>query len=167
MGVAQRHDKEQPVLLVLEEQVLGVPAGQLALELGAFGHREHRLVLQRSGGDAELIEAGEQVLSGGGHGAGSGLRREPQSYPSGRGQRNWMCWPAARGGGSPARRQSANGLPAGGATGPAQRNDHRPDQRVLPARACQWTPSCCIRPPIAGLCAALTKAGLDAGVAQG
>src|SRR5204862_4581840 len=75
--VAQCHDKEQPAFLVLEEQVLGVPAGQLALELGAFSHGEHRLVLQRSGGDAELIEAGEQVLSGGGHGTGPGGDESP------------------------------------------------------------------------------------------
>ena len=87
MGAAQRHDKEQPVLLVLEEQVLGVPAGQLALQLGAFRHREHRLVLERLGGDAELGEAGKQVLSGGGHGAvrscagGRSALRIPSRWP--------------------------------------------------------------------------------------
>ena len=67
MGAAQRHDKEQPALLVLEEQVLGVPAGQLALQPGAFRDREHRLVLDRLGGDAEVGQAGKQVLAGGGH----------------------------------------------------------------------------------------------------
>ena len=70
MCTAERHDKEQAVLLVLEEQVLGMPAGQLALEPGAFRHREHGLVLERLGVDAELGEAGEQVLSGGGQAAG-------------------------------------------------------------------------------------------------
>ena len=67
MCMAQRHDKEQAVLLVLEEQVLGVPAGQLALQLGAFRHREHGRVLDRLGCDAEVGEARKQVLSGGGH----------------------------------------------------------------------------------------------------
>ena len=32
LGMRERHDKEQAVLLVLEEQVLGVPAGQLAFQ---------------------------------------------------------------------------------------------------------------------------------------
>ena len=71
MCAAQRHDKVEPVLLVLEEQVLGVPAGQLALEPGAFGHREHRLVLDGGAGNAELVEPGEQVLAGGWHGVGA------------------------------------------------------------------------------------------------
>ena len=70
MCTAQRHDKEQAALLVLEKQVLGVPAGQLALQPGAFRHREHGLVLDRLGIDAEFGEAGEQVLAGGGHAAG-------------------------------------------------------------------------------------------------
>ena len=70
MCAAQRHDKVQPVLLVLEEQVFGVPAGQLALEPGAFRHREHRLVLEGAAGNAELREPGEQVLAGGWHGVG-------------------------------------------------------------------------------------------------
>ena len=118
MCAAQRHDKEQPVLLVLEEQVLGVPAGQLALEPGALGHREHRLVLERAGGDAELVEAGEQVLAGGWQGWGrAGLRM------------------AAVLGGRPRYMQLAPALAAYAARS---------------ARALQRSPSCCIRPAIAG-----------------
>ena len=71
MCTAERDDKEQAALLVLEKQVLGVPARQLALQLGAFRHRENGRVLDRLGVDAELGQAGEQVLSGSGHAAGT------------------------------------------------------------------------------------------------
>src|SRR5262245_61845347 len=66
--MAQGHHQEQDALLVLQEQVLGVSARQLALELGALGHGEHRRVLDGIGGDPELGQAREQVLAGGRHG---------------------------------------------------------------------------------------------------
>src|SRR5262245_65263850 len=95
MCAAQRHDKVELILLVLEEQVLGVPAGQLALEPGAFGYREHRLVLDRGAGNAELVEPGEQVLAGGWHGCGrsqsAGVADWATSYSS-----QSRIWPTKR-----------------------------------------------------------------------
>lgn len=71
MCTAERHDKEQTAFLVLEKQVLGVPAGELALQLGAFRHREDGGVLDRLGVDAEFGKAGEQIVSGNRHAAGT------------------------------------------------------------------------------------------------
>jgi hypothetical protein len=83
MCTAERHDKEQATFLVLEKQVLGVPSRQLALQSGAFRHREHGRVRDRLGVDAELGQAGEQVLAGSGHAAGgSELRIVMPSYPN-------------------------------------------------------------------------------------
>jgi hypothetical protein len=69
--MAQGHDQEQPLLPVLEKQVLRMPAGKAPLQRGAFRNREHGRVLYRLGLDAEAGQAREQVLPGGGHG---GLR---------------------------------------------------------------------------------------------
>ena len=64
----QRDDKEEAVFLILEEQVLGVPAGQLALQARTLGNGKHRLMVEGAGFDTELVQVSEQVLSGGGQG---------------------------------------------------------------------------------------------------
>jgi hypothetical protein len=64
-----RGDQEQAALAVLQEQVLGVRAGDRRLDRPRLGDGEHRLVGVRVGPDAERGEAGEQLVgSGGRHG---------------------------------------------------------------------------------------------------
>jgi len=70
--MAERHDQEQRALLVLEKQVLGVPAGELALQPGALRDSEHRRVLDGLGLDPQLGEAREQLVTAGGQGTTSG-----------------------------------------------------------------------------------------------
>ena len=57
-------DEKQLAALVLEEQVLGVRPGKLALELAAFGHREQRLVLDRRASQCRARRGGETGLGG-------------------------------------------------------------------------------------------------------
>jgi hypothetical protein len=61
------NDEELLTIVVLEEQVFGVAAGKLALELAALRHREHGLVLDRMSGYLQLGQAAEQVFAGQGH----------------------------------------------------------------------------------------------------
>jgi hypothetical protein len=66
-GIFQRADQEQRALLVLEEQILGVRAGNApAQSLGLFD-REQRGVRDGSMRNAEPVEEGKQVVGGGGH----------------------------------------------------------------------------------------------------
>jgi hypothetical protein len=84
LGMPQRHDKEQAVFLVLEEQVLGVPAWQLALQARALRHGEHRLMIEGLALDAELGEPGNQVLAGGRQGGHrDGWKRPASPRPCG------------------------------------------------------------------------------------
>jgi hypothetical protein len=82
-GLVARDDEEQAALLVLEEQVLGMPARERCLDRPRLRHGEDRRVLRRLGGDAELFEEGEEIgRGGGGHGgalsgAASSGRRAP------------------------------------------------------------------------------------------
>src|SRR5581483_3477014 len=122
MCIAQRHDKVEPVLLVLEQQVLGMAAGQLALAPGALGHCEHRLVVERLGGDAEIFQARKEILSGGGQGAG--IRDAVRGSGAGAGRR-----PATP---NPPGAVDATALPAA------------PEGGFAPALP--RPPSCCIRP---------------------
>ena len=61
-------DKEQLPALVLEEEVLGMGAGKLPLELAALRYRKQRLVLDRVRHNLQVGEAAEQVLAGCGAG---------------------------------------------------------------------------------------------------
>ncbi len=65
--LALRNHQEQPALGILQEQVLGVSAGQVALEARAFRHREHGLMLDRVRADAERVEILEELCAGCGH----------------------------------------------------------------------------------------------------
>ena len=71
-GVLQRGHQEQRVLLVLEEQVLGVAAGNRAAQacdcstVNSGGWRHGRVR------DAEAVEGGEKLVGGGGHWLGHG-----------------------------------------------------------------------------------------------
>ena len=62
-GCAQCDDEEQLAAGVLQKQVLGVAARQVALELGALGNREYGTVLGGARGDAERGEPIEQILA--------------------------------------------------------------------------------------------------------
>ena len=61
-GGTFRDNQEIVVLLVLHEQVLGVATGKLSLDMAAFLHREHRLVLQGLVNDGQFIEKGKKVI---------------------------------------------------------------------------------------------------------
>ena len=67
------------VLLVLEEEVLGVAAGDLAAQRPALLDGEERRMLDGRGRDAEPVEAGEEIGAAGGHG------RVSRSEDAGRG----------------------------------------------------------------------------------
>ena len=120
MCTAEHDDKEQAILLVLEKQVLGVPARQLALQFGAFRNSENGWVLHGLGADAERGQAGEQVLSGSGHAAGTlGHYGFMPSYPSRLCPRNPLR--SATPSGRPNRR-SAAGLPGPDGAAPVLAN---------------------------------------------
>jgi hypothetical protein len=55
-GLAQGRDQPQLALGVLEEQVLGVAAGQGRLDLQPFLDAEHRRVVEGGMGDAVGVE---------------------------------------------------------------------------------------------------------------
>jgi len=67
LAVALRRHQEQLAFGVLEKQILGVAAGKVAFQLFAFGHREHGLVLDRSGLNAKLGQTSKQVGACGRH----------------------------------------------------------------------------------------------------
>jgi hypothetical protein len=69
--IFERHHQEQGVLLVLEEQVLGMAAGDLAAQRARLLDREHRRMGHGRVRDAEPVEIREQVVGGGGHGDGT------------------------------------------------------------------------------------------------
>ena len=60
-GVFIGGDQEEIVLLVLEEEVLGVAPGDLAAQGLRVGNGEERRVRYRRDGDAELVEKCKQV----------------------------------------------------------------------------------------------------------
>ena len=66
-GVLLGDEQEDLVLLVLEEEVLGVAAGDRAAQRLALLDGEERRVLRGRGRDAEPVEEGEKVGAGGGH----------------------------------------------------------------------------------------------------
>ena len=59
LGVFQRHHQKKRVLLVAQEQVLGVAAGNLPAQAGGLLDREQRRMLDRCMRDAERVERGE------------------------------------------------------------------------------------------------------------
>ncbi len=59
------HHQPHPALLVAQEQVLHMAAGELATQRLGFLHREHRRVADRPGRDAQGFEPGEQRLGRG------------------------------------------------------------------------------------------------------
>ena len=63
---------------IFQEQVLGMPAGQGALDVAAFGHSKQRRVIEGLGYYSKLIEKSEQLGAGfgGGHGRQSFWSRE-------------------------------------------------------------------------------------------
>ena len=65
--VLQRDHEKQRALLVLEEQVLGVPAGNRAAQRLRLLDREQRRMRHGRVRDAEAVEEGEQVVGRGGH----------------------------------------------------------------------------------------------------
>jgi hypothetical protein len=67
-GVLQRGDEIKRALLVLEEQVLGVAAGDRAAQRLRLLDGEQRRMAHRGVGDAEAVEGGEQLVGGRGHG---------------------------------------------------------------------------------------------------
>ena len=69
-GVLAGDDQIERVLLVLEEEVLAVGAGDGAAQVAGLLHREDRRMLDRRGDDAELAQVLRQVVAGRGHGGG-------------------------------------------------------------------------------------------------
>ena len=68
--------EEEIILLVLQEQVFGVSAGNFTAQRLRIGHREQRRVENRGDLDAELVEIGEKLCGRTGHGwSGNGCRR--------------------------------------------------------------------------------------------
>ena len=63
-----RRDEEEIVLLVLEEQVLGVAAIDLAAQRLRIGDGEEGRMRNRLGFDAEVAEIGKKIVGAGGHG---------------------------------------------------------------------------------------------------
>ena len=61
------HEQENTALLVFDEQVLGMSAGNVAAQSLQILDREQRRMLDRLGRDAEVAEIGEQVFGRGGH----------------------------------------------------------------------------------------------------
>ena len=60
-GVLQRGDEEQRALLVAQEQVLGVAAGNAAAQAPRLLDREQRRMADRRVRDAEAVEGGEKL----------------------------------------------------------------------------------------------------------
>ena len=67
LGILEHDDEEDRVLLVLEEQVLGVGAGNRAAKRPALLDREERRMLDGRGRDVERSEEGEKLGAAGGH----------------------------------------------------------------------------------------------------
>ena len=65
--ILERRDQEQRVFLVLEEQVLGVGAGNGSAQLARLLDSEQRRVRHRRVRDAELIEKGKEIGGSSGH----------------------------------------------------------------------------------------------------
>ena len=72
-----RDDQEETVLAVLQEQVLRMSAGDRRLDGARFRDREHGRVLERLGGDAELVQEGEKI---GGSGSGHAQTRRAPGF---------------------------------------------------------------------------------------
>ncbi|WP_371328860.1 hypothetical protein [Stappia sp. TSB10GB4] len=52
----QRHNEEDAALLVLQEQVLGMAAGNFVVDFGGFGDREDGRMIARRDVDGEAVE---------------------------------------------------------------------------------------------------------------
>src|SRR5262245_50263274 len=80
-GILQRRYQVEGALFVLQEQVLGVAARDLAAQRLRLFDREQGWVAHGRVGNAEPVEEREQVVGGGGHGGG--------------GERRWANWERA------------------------------------------------------------------------
>ena len=75
MASSSEHQQEQPALLVLDEQILGVSAADFAPQRAQILDRVQRRMLHRRRRDAEMAEVGEQVFGSFGQGRlGEGSR---------------------------------------------------------------------------------------------
>ena len=61
-AILQRHDQPHLLLLVAQEEVLDVMAGQVAAQRLGLLDGEDRRMLDGAMGDAQLVEAGEELL---------------------------------------------------------------------------------------------------------
>src|SRR5262249_62125912 len=82
-GILQRRHQVEGALFVLQEQVLGVAAWDLAAQRLRLLDREQGGVAHGPVGNTEPVEEREQVVWGGGHG--------------GRGRAGWANWERANG----------------------------------------------------------------------
>ena len=66
-GILEADNEVESALLVLEEQVLGMGAGDLAAQALCFSDGEDRRVLARLGSDSEAGKAGHEIPAAGWH----------------------------------------------------------------------------------------------------
>jgi hypothetical protein len=63
LRLAERRDQDDPALLVRKEEILGVPARHLRLDVTAFLDREYRRMIDGFMGNTQGVETVEKLLA--------------------------------------------------------------------------------------------------------